>query len=481
MGQNTLLSAVFLAVTAFSASASTLFSTFPDAKYPAEKHIHFTPFELITAVDEDKLSVLPVSGKLTQHSFELPDSYTLELVINNYLAQLNKLNAEIVFQCQQEACGDPYALRDQLAPRITVDTSYPGAYVAAKLTGSSGDVYSVIYAFHREDRYTKVQLVTLESIPEPLGLIEANPAFLLQAPQEVEIKDRRSEDSQDSADHPLLGRMPGSFISRYKQTNFTQVPVIVGMSAAGYQTQPLDAKLTEIRYQMPEEYSLFEISSNYAAAANKLAAESVFHCEGKACGDDAELIKSMGLHQDDNTDEWQDYQLFKLSRPGGDVYFDIYAQGRYDGTPADTTVRVMELSALKDDRVVIDLNALTKAITQSGKATLEGLLFDYDSDQMLPESKPVLEVLASYLKQHPKLDFYVVGHTDDKGDNRYNQSLSQRRAAAVIKQLTEQYQIAASQLAAHGNGEYSPVASNANEAGQQLNRRVELVLRSDKK
>lgn len=165
MGQNTLLSAVFLVVTAFSASASTLFGTFPDAKYPAEKRIHFTPFDLITAVDGDKLSVLPVSGKLTQHSFELPDSYTLELVINNYLAQLKKINAEIVFQCQQEACGDPYVLRDQLAPRITVDTSYLGAYVAAKLTGSSGDVYSVIYAFHREDRYTKVQLVTLEIIP----------------------------------------------------------------------------------------------------------------------------------------------------------------------------------------------------------------------------------------------------------------------------------------------------------------------------
>ncbi|WP_417762873.1 OmpA family protein [Shewanella sp.] len=163
------------------------------------------------------------------------------------------------------------------------------------------------------------------------------------------------------------------------------------------------------------------------------------------------------------------------------MYVDIYAQGHFDGTPGYTTVRVMELTALKDDRVVINLDALTDAISQSGKATLAGLLFDYDSDQMLPESKPVLQVLASYLKQHPKLDFYVVGHTDDKGDRNYNQSLSQRRAAAVIKQLTEQYQIPASQLTAHGNGEYSPVASNANEAGQRLNRRVELVLRSDNK
>lgn len=141
----------------------------------------------------------------------------------------------------------------------------------------------------------------------------------------------------------------------------------------------------------------------------------------------------------------------------------------------------MELSTLKDDRVAIDLNALTDAISQTGKATLEGLLFDYDSERMLPESKPVLEVLASYLKQNPTLNFYVVGHTDDKGERSYNQSLSERRAAAVIKQLSDGFQIPSAQLTAHGNGEYSPVASNTNDAGQKLNRRVDLVLRSDKK
>lgn len=293
------------------------------------------------------------------------------------------------------------------------------------------------------------------------------------------MADRRSDDAQDSADHPLLGRMPGNYITRYKQTNLTQVPVIVGISAAGIQTQSLDARLTEIRYQMPERYSLFEINSNYAAAAQKLNAEQVFYCKGTGCGDDDALIKAMGLFQDDAEDQWQEYQLYRLSRPQGDVYFDIYSQGRYDATPGDTTLRVMELSVLKTDRIAINLDALNDAITQTGKATLDGLLFDFDSDRMLPESQPVLEVLATYLKQHPAKGFYVVGHTDDKGERAYNQSLSLRRADAVIQSLTQQYHIPASQLTAHGNGEYSPVASNENESGQALNRRVELVLRSD--
>ncbi|MGI2154732.1 DUF4892 domain-containing protein [Shewanella oncorhynchi] len=486
MGHNTFLITAVLATTvfgatAFVANAEPLFSPFPDAKSPEEKRIHFTPFELITAVNGDKFTLLPVSGKLTRQSVELPEGYSPEHVINNYLAQLKKLNAEVLFNCTAASCGDGQAMQRQLKPLKSVNADYHSAYVAAKLKGTRGEVYASIYVVNREDRYTYLQVDILDAIPEPLDLIQANSDFLQQAPKEVEIKDRRSDDAQGATDHPLLGRMPGSYISRYKQTNFIQVPVLVGISGADYQTQSLDAKLTQISYQMPESYSLFEINSNYAAAAQKLQAERVFHCKGTACGDDDNLINAIKLIKDDKEDEWQEYQLFKLSHAKGDVYFDIYSQGYFDGTPADTTLRVMELSTLKDDRVAIDLNALTDAISQTGKATLEGLLFDYDSERMLPESKPVLDVLASYLKQHPTLSFYVVGHTDDKGERSYNQSLSERRAAAVIKQLSDGFQIPSAQLTAHGNGEYSPVASNTNDAGQKLNRRVELVLRSDKK
>lgn len=485
MGHKTLLSAVFLTATCgvvtFAVNAESLFTPFQDSKSPEEKHIHFTPFELITAVNGDKFTLLPVSGKLTRQSVELPEGYSPEHVINNYLAQLKKLNAEVLFSCQAATCGDGQAMQTQLKPLKSVNADYHSAYVAAKMEGAGGDVYSSIYAVNREGRYTYLQVDTLEAIPEPLNLIQANSSFLQQVQKDIEIKDKRSEDAQGSADHPLLGRMPGSYIAHYKQTNFTQVPVIVGIAGADYQTKSLDAKLTQIIYRMPESYSLFEINSNYAAAAQKLAAERVFHCKGIACGDDDSLIKAIKLIKDGKENELQEYQLFKLSHTKGDVYFDVYSQGYFDGTPADTTLRVIELSALKDDRVAIDLDALTDAISQTGKVTLEGLLFDYDSERMLPESKSVLDVLASYLKQNPTLSFYVVGHTDDKGERSYNQSLSERRAAAVIKQLSDGFQIPLAQLTAHGNGEYSPIASNTNDAGQKLNRRVELVLRSDKK
>lgn len=327
MGHKTLLSAVFLTATCgvatFAVNAESLFTPFPDSKSHEEKRIHFTPFELITAVNGDKFTLLPVSGKLTRQSVELPEGYSPEHVINNYLAQLKKLNAEVLFSCKAATCGDGQAMQTQLKPLKSVNADYHSAYVAAKLKGSRGEVYTSIYVVNREDRYTYLQVDILDAIPEPLDLIQANSDFLQQAPKDIEIKDRRSDDAQGATDHPLLGRIPGSYITSYKQTNFTQVPVLVGISGADYQTKPLDAKLTQITYQMPESYSLFEINSNYAAAAQKLQAERVFHCKGTACGDDDSLINAIKLIKDDKEDEWQEYQLFKLSHAKGDVYFDI--------------------------------------------------------------------------------------------------------------------------------------------------------------
>ena len=85
MGHKTLLSAVLLTATCgvatFAVNAESLFTPFPDSKSPKEKRIHFSPFELITAVNGDKFTLLPVSGKLTRQSVELPEGYSPELSI----------------------------------------------------------------------------------------------------------------------------------------------------------------------------------------------------------------------------------------------------------------------------------------------------------------------------------------------------------------------------------------------------------------
>jgi outer membrane protein OmpA-like peptidoglycan-associated protein len=66
--------------------------------------------------------------------------------------------------------------------------------------------------------------------------------------------------------------------------------------------------------------------------------------------------------------------------------------------------------------------------------------FDFDSAQLLPASKPLLNNLALAMKRErlQALQFRVEGHTDAKGSANYNQQLSERRAAAVVAYLQTQ-------------------------------------------
>ena len=68
-----------------------------------------------------------------------------------------------------------------------------------------------------------------------------------------------------------------------------------------------------------------------------------------------------------------------------------------------------------------------------------------------------------------------VGHTDKVGRLHYNLQLSERRAAAMVKQLVKRYGVAKQRLRSAGVGFLAPVASNNSEEGRAKNRRVELV------
>ena len=83
--------------------------------------------------------------------------------------------------------------------------------------------------------------------------------------------------------------------------------------------------------------------------------------------------------------------------------------------------------------------------------------------------------MVAVLKAQPAVKVFIVGHTDNVGGLDANVKLSQGRAQAVVAALTQRG-IAANRLAAHGNANYAPVASNASEDGRAKNRRVEMVL-----
>lgn len=106
----------------------------------------------------------------------------------------------------------------------------------------------------------------------------------------------------------------------------------------------------------------------------------------------------------------------------------------------------------------------------------EAVLFDFNADTLRADSEPLLRQVAGQLLAHPEvLLVEVQGHTDDVGDAAYNLDLSQRRVEAVRAWLVANG-VAAERLVAKGYGETKPIASNATEAGQAQNRRVQFVI-----
>lgn len=109
-------------------------------------------------------------------------------------------------------------------------------------------------------------------------------------------------------------------------------------------------------------------------------------------------------------------------------------------------------------------------------SVIHGINFDFDSATIRPESEPVLAKLFEGLRNVPTESIAIEGHTSSEGSDAYNLGLSERRAQAVVADLVRRG-IQASRLAAVGVGEKQPIASNNDESGRSLNRRVEIKCR----
>jgi outer membrane protein OmpA-like peptidoglycan-associated protein len=104
-----------------------------------------------------------------------------------------------------------------------------------------------------------------------------------------------------------------------------------------------------------------------------------------------------------------------------------------------------------------------------------GLLFGFDSYALQSETKSNLTNLATTLKKYDDTDILIEGHTDNTGDDAYNQKLSEKRADEVKGFLAGQ-DVKVSRIKTEGYGEKQPLAPNDTEAGKKSNRRVEVAI-----
>jgi OOP family OmpA-OmpF porin len=116
---------------------------------------------------------------------------------------------------------------------------------------------------------------------------------------------------------------------------------------------------------------------------------------------------------------------------------------------------------------------LTPEVVQKITNIASKIFFETNSDVLKVASTTELDELATILKTYENSILTIEGHTDSKGSDEYNMTLSQKRAAAVRVYLIEKG-IAESRLKSIGFGETTPIADNNTAAGRSKNRRVEL-------
>jgi outer membrane protein OmpA-like peptidoglycan-associated protein len=111
------------------------------------------------------------------------------------------------------------------------------------------------------------------------------------------------------------------------------------------------------------------------------------------------------------------------------------------------------------------------------------VLFDFDKADLRPAAQQTLHQAADIIRQKAKGTVRIEGHTDSKGNDAYNQKLSERRAASVKAWFTAKEGLGDVHFATQGFGAKNPVASNTkpdgsdDPDGRQKNRRVEIIVK----
>ena len=116
-----------------------------------------------------------------------------------------------------------------------------------------------------------------------------------------------------------------------------------------------------------------------------------------------------------------------------------------------------------------------KDLLEGGRLVTHGIHFASGSDEVLPESAPVLRQVAGWMEKNPNARLKVTGHTDNVGSAASNLDLSKRRAASVARVLSTQLGVAAERFETDGKGDTQAMAGNAQAEGRAMNRRVEFA------
>jgi len=307
-------------------------------------------------------------------------------------------------------------------------------------------------------------------------------------------------DVKGGKDHPLVSRYAGSVMLGYRQQFDELVIPLADPVKATISTWKLakevrvEGAATRLLYLIPEGRSPLEVVRNYEGELGRAGFQSLYTCAGDKCTTILTQFLYPGGQRLKYGNGMSDlaemafsviadarYLVLKRVRPDGEAYVSLFVGVNNLHIPAELNMRTIALldvvvkAGMDTGMVTVDAASMAREMGKSGHVALYGILFDTGKAAVKPASEPALVEIAKLLKQDPALKLYVVGHTDNVGAFEQNMTLSDRRAAAVVQELTLRHGVAAPRLRPVGVGPAAPVAPNDQEEGRAKNRRVELV------
>ena len=144
--------------------------------------------------------------------------------------------------------------------------------------------------------------------------------------------------------------------------------------------------------------------------------------------------------------------------------------------PLIDTVKIEAPTLKKEPLSTLPKPIIKEKFTPRKIFTLPNILFETNSDRLLPISYNSLDELIVYLKKNQNFNLKIIGHTDHKGPHLHNLTLSEKRSKSVANYLTANG-IHISRITTQGKGETNPIASNDTPEGRKQNRRVEFEIK----
>ena len=256
------------------------------------------------------------------------------------------------------------------------------------------------------------------------------------------------QDIEGCKDHPIFNRINNFFITDCSE-NYNEAI----LPTSSNETITKEGTVTKITYTF-----------NYESGTNPPSTLQVIKNYENA------VIKNRGKKIYSNTEEGN----ATLTMTAKDIEYWLMIN-RTSGDPnicEEFNLYVIEIEAMNQE---IQASEMFDALNKEGFVALY-INFETGKAEIKSESKKIIDQIVLMLKDNPELKVNIEGHTDNVGSVQSNQTLSEKRAEAVMKVLISDG-IDSSRLSSRGWGQNKPIADNETEEGRSKNRRVEIVKR----